>query len=441
MQTRLHTQIFVAATAAISAGLAGWIYYADPSYNSSLLVAALSFAAVATASQILAYERPVVGARGSAAFLPFLVAAVLAPHWTGLLAAGVGILLAELFVRRPLMKAFFNVSQTVASLAVGIIVYTSLGGSSPLLGGPISAWALAVALPAYLLVNTVAVSGVIAASTRQRFLPLFTGQTASTILYDLLALPFVYVFAWLYVQFGVPAAAILAIPLLGIRELYKTNYQLQQTNRELLELMVAAIEARDPYTSGHSRRVAANARLIAEFLNVPRKQVERIFVAALLHDVGKIHEVFGPILSKPGRLTDTELEIMQTHSAKGAELIQNVSQLRDIVPVVRNHHENWDGTGYPDGLSGENIPLGSRIIMFADTIDAMMSDRPYRAGLTALQVRAELVRMRAQQFDPHICDAILNNPLWQELFVNAPHVHTTGQQPRLTPSTTRRIRA
>lgn len=441
MQTRLHTKVFVAATAAVSAGLAGWIYYADPSYNSSLFVAALSFAAVATASQILAYERPVVGARGSAAFLPFLVAAVLAPHWTGLLAAGAGILLAELFVRRPLLKAFFNVSQTVASLAVGIIVYTSLGGSSPLLGGPISAWALAVALPAYLFVNTFAVSGVIAASTRQRFLPLFTGQSASTVLYDLLALPFVYVFAWLYVQFGVPAAAILAIPLLGIRELYKTNYQLQQTNRELLELMVAAIEARDPYTSGHSRRVAANARLIAEFLNVPRKQVERIFVAALLHDVGKIHEVFGPILSKPGRLTSAEIEIMQTHSAKGAELIQNVSQLRDIVPVVRNHHENWDGTGYPDGLAGENIPLGSRIIMFADTIDAMMSDRPYRAGLTALQVRAELVRMRAQQFDPHICDAILNNPLWQELFVNAPHVHTTGQQPRLTPTTARRIRA
>lgn len=441
MQTRLHTQGFVAATAAISAGLAGWIYYSDPSYNGSLLVAALSFAAVATASQILAYERPVAGARGSAAFLPFLVAAVLAPHWTGLLAAGTGILLAELFVRRPLMKAFFNVSQTVASLAVGIIVYTSLGGASPLLGGPISIWALAVALPAYLFANTAAVSGVIAASTRQRFLPLFTGQSASTVLYDLLALPFVYVFAWLYVQFGVPAAAILAIPLLGIRELYKTNYQLQQTNRELLELMVAAIEARDPYTSGHSRRVAANARLIAEFIGVPRKQVERIFIAALLHDVGKIHEVFGPILSKPGRLTTAEHDIMKTHSAKGAELIQNVSSLRDIVPVVRNHHENWDGTGYPDGLAGESIPLGSRIIMFADTIDAMMSDRPYRAALTPMQVRAELVRMRAQQFDPHICDSLLNNPMWQELFVNVPHVHTTGQQPRLTPSTSRRVRA
>jgi hypothetical protein len=320
---------------------------------------------------------------------------------------------------------------------LAFLVYRLLGGVSPLGGEGISALALLLALPAYFAVNTTAVSGVIAVSTRQKFLPLLTRQTASSIVYDLLALPFVYVFAWLYVQLGVPAAAILAIPLLGIRELYKTNYQLQQTNKELLELMVAAIEARDPYTSGHSRRVAANSRLIAEFLGLPRKQVERIFVAALLHDVGKIHEVFGPILSKPGRLTPTELEIMKTHSARGADLIQNVSQLKDIVPVVRHHHENWDGSGYPDGVAGESIPLGSRIIMFADTIDAMMSDRPYRAALTPLQVRAELVRMRSQQFDPAICDVLLNNPLWQELFVNTPHVHTTGKQPRLTPSSSR----
>jgi hypothetical protein len=441
MQTSFKTQAFVGGTTVAAAGFAGLVYQYDPAFHGSLLIAALGFSGVAAASQILAYERPVAGARGSAAFLPFLVAAILAPHWTGLLAAGAGILVAEMFCRRPPLKALFNVSQTVASLAVGIIVFRLLGGESPLLGEPLRVLPLALALPAYLLANTSAVSGVVAISTHQRFLPLFTKQTASSIIYDLLALPFVYVFAWLYVQFGVPAAAILAIPLLGIRELYKTNYQLQQTNRELLELMVAAIEARDPYTSGHSRRVAANSRLIAEFLGLPRRQVERIFVAALLHDVGKIHEVFGPILSKPGRLTPAELEVMQTHSARGADLIRNVSSLRDIVPVVRHHHENWDGSGYPDGVAGENIPLGSRIIMFADTIDAMMSDRPYRAALTPLQVRAELVRMRGQQFDPEICDALLNNPLWQGMFVNIPQVHTTGQQPRLTPSSPRRATA
>jgi hypothetical protein len=441
MHTSVKTQTFVGATGVVAAALAGLVYQLDPAFYGSLFVAALGFSGVATASQILAYERPVAGARGSAAFLPFLVGAILAPHWTGLLAAGAGILVAEAFCRRPPLKAAFNVAQTVASLAVGILVFRMLGGVSPLLGEPLRVLPLALAMPAYLLANTAAVSGVVAISTRQRFLPLFTKQTASSIIYDLLALPFVYVFAWLYVQFGVPAAAILAIPLLGIRELYKTNYQLQQANRELLELMVAAIEARDPYTSGHSRRVAANSRLIAEFLGLPRKQVERIFVAALLHDVGKIHEVFGPILSKPGRLTPAELEVMQTHSARGAELIQNVSSLRDIVPVVRHHHENWDGSGYPDRVAGDDIPLGSRIIMFADTIDAMMSDRPYRAALTPLQVRAELVRMRGQQFDPEICDALLNNPLWQDMFVNVPHAHTAGQQPRLTPSSPRRATA
>jgi hypothetical protein len=441
MNRDVQTRIFVVCTAALAAAFAAAVYALDPLFNHTLLIAALAFGGVAAASQALSYERPVPSASGSAAFLPFLVAIILSPHWTGVLGAGVGMLLAELLVRRVPLKAVFNVCQTVAAASAAILVYRALDGESPLVGGEISIVGLIVALPTYLLANTTAMAGVIAVSTKQRFGPLFFAQTARTVLYDLLALPFVYVFAWLYVQLGITAAAILAIPLLGIRELYKTNYQLQQTNRELLELMVAAIEARDPYTSGHSRRVAANARLIAEFIGVPRKQAERIFVAALLHDVGKIHEVFGPILSKPGRLTPAEHEIMKTHSAKGADLIQNVSQLRDIVPVVRHHHENWDGSGYPDGVAGHNIPLGSRIIMFADTIDAMMSDRPYRAALTPLQVRAELVRMRGQQFDPEICDALMNNPLWQELFVNVPSVHTTGSQPRLTPSSPRRVSA
>jgi HD-GYP domain-containing protein (c-di-GMP phosphodiesterase class II) len=168
------------------------------------------------------------------------------------------------------------------------------------------------------------------------------------------------------------------IPFLGVRELYKVNWQLQQTNQELLQLMVAAIEARDPYTSGHSRRVSRNSKLIAQAIGLRDKEIERVGVAALLHDVGKIHEVFAPILSKPGRLTAEENAVMQTHPIKSAELVTNVSQLRDVIAPIRHHHENWDGTGYPDGLVGDSIPLASRIIMFADTIDAMTTDRPYR---------------------------------------------------------------
>jgi HD-GYP domain-containing protein (c-di-GMP phosphodiesterase class II) len=204
-----------------------------------------------------------------------------------------------------------------------------------------------------------------------------------------------------------------------LRQLYKVNWQLEQTNRELLELMVAAIEARDPYTSGHSRRVAEKARVIARATGLREKEIERIVAAALLHDVGKIHEVFGPILSKPGRLTPEEQVIMRTHPIKSAELAGTVTQLRDVVPLIRHHHENWDGTGYPDGLKGDTIPLGSRIIMFADTIDAMTTDRPYRAALDATAVRKELLRFRGTQFDPTICDALLRSPEYSKLFAPA----------------------
>jgi putative nucleotidyltransferase with HDIG domain len=225
---------------------------------------------------------------------------------------------------------------------------------------------------------------------------------------------------WTYTQYGIVGAFIFAVPLLGIRQLYKVTGQLEQTNRELLELMVAAIEARDPYTSGHSRRVAEKARIIARSIGLRDKEIQRISAAALLHDVGKIHEVFGPILSKPGRLTPEEQVIMRTHPVKSAELASKVTELRDVVPLIRHHHENWDGTGYPDGLRGEEIPLGSRIIMFADTIDAMTTDRPYRAALDAPAVRKELLRFRETQFDPTICDALLRSPEYSKLFAVKP---------------------
>jgi HD-GYP domain-containing protein (c-di-GMP phosphodiesterase class II) len=187
-------------------------------------------------------------------------------------------------------------------------------------------------------------------------------------------------------------------------------------NQELLELMVKAIEARDPYTSGHSRRVAHFSRIIARALALSSKQIERVATSALLHDVGKIHEVFAPILRKPGKLTTDEWAIMQTHPVKSAELVATVSHLRDLVSAVRHHHENWDGSGYPDGLAGYQIPLESRIIMFADTIDAMTSDRPYRAALGESDVRSELVRMKGRQFDPEICELLLASTLFPLLF-------------------------
>jgi putative nucleotidyltransferase with HDIG domain len=225
----------------------------------------------------------------------------------------------------------------------------------------------------------------------------------------------VYGFAYVFVKLGWTWTAVLVLPLFGLRQLYKTNWQLQTINEELLQLMVAAIEARDPYTSGHSQRVADYTEVVCRAAGLSPRATERVYAAALLHDVGKIHEEFAPILRKPSRLTDAEFSIMKTHSAKGAALVGKVSQFQDLVASIRSHHESWDGAGYPDGLKASEIPLWARVIAIADTVDAMTTDRPYRQALSADAVRSELVRQAGRQFDPHLASAVASDRMWPEL--------------------------
>jgi putative nucleotidyltransferase with HDIG domain len=222
-------------------------------------------------------------------------------------------------------------------------------------------------------------------------------------------------------------ASLLWLPILGLRQMNTTNLELAQTNRELLELMVKSIEARDPYTSGHSRRVKEYAVHIARLIGLSSAQVEKIGTAALLHDVGKIYDKYAPILLKEDRLTPQEWAIIKEHPNDGANLIATMTRLRELVPAVRHHHENWDGTGYPDGLRGDDIPLASRVIMFADTFDAMTTKRPYRGPLGEEEVRSELIKCRGRQFDPEIADRLLASDFWRTLF---PPVDRASHTPR-----------
>src|SRR5256712_13725440 len=193
--------------------------------------------------------------------------------------------------------------------------------------------------------------------------------------------------------------------------MYQMNLPVERVNRELLELMVKAIEARDPYTSGHSVRVAEYARQIARELGLQPKHVDQIAPAVLLHDVGKIHEDFAPLLRKAGRLTPEERMLMQAHPVRSADLAGTIAEFRGRVQAdIRNHHENYDGTGYPDGLIGEGIPIGARIIMIADTIDAMTTDRPYRKALTLSRALEEIFRYAGRQFDPKLVELVSKSP-------------------------------
>jgi putative nucleotidyltransferase with HDIG domain len=195
-----------------------------------------------------------------------------------------------------------------------------------------------------------------------------------------------------------------------IRHIYGLYRKLQNSGRELLDLMVKAIEARDPYTSGHSVRVASLAKAIAQEAKMSAEEVELVYTAAILHDVGKIHEEFAPLLRKDSKLTPEETALLQTHSVKSADLVGIISGFRGVVQnAVRSHHERWDGGGYPDGLVAEEIPLGARIIMISDTTDAMTTDRPYRKKLPIDAVISELQKYRGTQFDPKLVDIAVSS--------------------------------
>jgi putative nucleotidyltransferase with HDIG domain len=415
MSTRIHEYVTVVCTAAVAAAVA--VFLRDTELSHEYAQAAITFGLISLMAQVLSY-RSSRSSSGSLSFIPILASMSIAPHWISVVTVGGSSLAAQILARRTPIKAVFNTAHAILSASLAIFAYLAVGGRPLHNIGESASLPLFALFLVFSLTNSVCVSGAIGIASGRVSWAVWKEIALSALPYDFLCLPVILFFVWIYTQYGVVGAFVLAVPLLGLRQLYKINYELEQTNRELLELMVAAIEARDPYTSGHSRRVAEKARMIARAVGLREKEIERIVAAALLHDVGKIHEVFGPILSKPGRLTPEEQVIMRTHPIKSAELAGTVTQLRDVVPLIRHHHENWDGTGYPDGLRGDSIPLGSRIIMFADTIDAMTTDRPYRAALDATAVRKELLRFRGTQFDPQICDALLRSSEYSKLFAN-----------------------
>jgi len=182
-----------------------------------------------------------------------------------------------------------------------------------------------------------------------------------------------------------------------------------------LKVLVKAIETRDPYTSGHSLRVSHLARRISEELGLPRGEIDRIERSALLHDIGKIEAVFTGILAKPSSLSDEERSVIQSHPAKGEELLRNLSSFpEDIILAVRHHHEREDGKGYPDGLLAPDIPLGAKIISVCDAVDAMLSDRPYRNALSIAAVMHELRTHSGTQFDERVVRALVDGQLIDE---------------------------
>jgi putative nucleotidyltransferase with HDIG domain len=173
-----------------------------------------------------------------------------------------------------------------------------------------------------------------------------------------------------------------------------------------MQALGEAIESRDHYTSGHVEEVGGLAVDLAIALGLEDAEIETVRRGALLHDIGKI-AVGEQVLQKRGPLTPAELEVMRKHPPIGAQIVQHVKSLAAVVPLVLHHHEKYDGSGYPQGLRGKEIPLGARIIAVADAYHAMTSDRPYRPGMSQHQAVSELLRCVGTHFDPAVVEAFL----------------------------------
>jgi putative nucleotidyltransferase with HDIG domain len=186
--------------------------------------------------------------------------------------------------------------------------------------------------------------------------------------------------------------------------------QLLRKQRDLfldtITILAQAVELRDEYTGGHTQRVTTYSLLLAEHLQMDPADIDLIRIGTPLHDIGKIG-IDDAILRKPDRLTAEEFEVMKLHTVKGAEIIATVPDLRQVLPIVRSHHERWDGRGYPDELAGEDIPRLARVVALADAYDAMTSDRPYRKGMPASVAFAEIEKMAGKQFDPEFAAGFL----------------------------------
>jgi putative nucleotidyltransferase with HDIG domain len=383
------------------------------------LTGALALLGICVISEILVVWHTVGQQRPSSsiAFLPYFAATLLFGP-TVAVATGIATVVGSQFIlrRRSLLRIGFNASQVSLALLAGSAVFRLVGGrfgmQPELTLLTVRGFAAFMGMASvFFLVNHLLVSIALALNAGDRVRVIFRkviGGAGGSIGYDLIVSPIGAVLALQYSYFAVGGLLMIVLPLLIIRHSYAAISNLERANKDLLSVLVKTIETRDPYTSGHSIRVSILARAIAEDMGLSMAVVDRIEMAGLVHDIGKVDAVYATIIRKEGALTEAERKVIVTHAEKGAEFLETLTSFRpDVIRGVRHHHERFDGTGYPDGLQGDQIPLAARIIMLCDSIDAMLSDRPYRKALPVEHVRSELVRCAGTQFDPKIVDVII----------------------------------
>ena len=395
-----------AVPAAIAVWVAADLAGVGPTFGSGDRAGLAAFVAVALIAEMMAVDFRLGGDQqqphASMAFLPFLgMIAVFSPPIAIVAVASV-VGFSQIVVRRNEMpRSIYNIAQAAITAGLAGLVFHLL----PTPTKPHVVAAFVMSAGAFFTANIV-IAGAVISYLKSASPKSVIGHLAGGIKYDFLASPIAFFPVALY-DSASWSIIVIVLPILLFHYFHLSKQQLLDAHTDVIRVLIKAIETRDPYTSGHSMRVSTMAQLIATDMGLPRPLVRTVYTAALLHDIGKIDSAFSDVLQKPYELTAEERALIETHPEKGATMLQG---LRSVDPVVINavlhHHERFDGGGYPQGLRGTDIPIPARIIMLCDSVDAMLSDRPYRKALSMEQVYAELVRCAGTQFDPDIVDVI-----------------------------------
>ena len=345
----------------------------------------------------------------------FILLGVLELGFAETLALATGAILVQCFYRdRPSpLQVTFNLSASAISIAIAYSVYHLAISGAQVKSHPLL---LGLAAISYFAANTGSIAAVIALTEHRSIRSLWVECYFWSFPYYLVGAAFAGMIGWFNREFGWETS-LLIVPIiyliyrsyrlyLGKLEDEKRHVEEMATlHLRTIEALALAIEAKDHTTHDHLQRVRVYAIEVAKELGVTAGEMEALHAAALLHDIGKL-AVPEHIISKPGRLTPEEFEKMKIHPLVGAEILERVRFPYPVVPIVRAHHEKWDGSGYPFGLKGEEIPIGARILSSVDFLDAMASDRQYRRALPLEEVMKRLSAESGKSFDPKVVSVL-----------------------------------
>lgn len=332
----------------------------------------------------------------------------------GLLLVLTSSFLAELFLRRGFWKkdpvkygavVLFNVTQLAIAVVLAGLLFQALGGQSPPYESFFDFLRAGLVFLVYVAINAAVVAGVVHFSQGvnywRHFLAILRIRYVQVFSLGILAILIAIVHSIS------PWYAILMLsPLIVVQISLREHLKLREQARMAFEKIAAIVNARDPYIGEHLEKVAELAVKLAYAFKLPQEEVERIKAAARIHDLGKI-AVPDAVLLKPGPLDEKEWEIMKKHPVVSAEILEGLEIYKGCIEIIRHEHEHWDGTGYPDGLRGEEIPLGARIIAVADVWHALLSDRPYRKAYTKEEARKIMQDMAGKVLDPKLVELFL----------------------------------